>query len=89
MDSIAVSVKHRRCGFSGVRGQFVVMVFRRGVDELGRLVSAMLGSAPSWDEVGTATFMVGQVYRRIGEPDPNPSRKSFRCSLFAAGGFLP
>ena len=80
MDSIAVSVKHRRCGFSGVRGQFVVMVFRRGVDEPG---------TPSWDEVGTATFMVGQVYRRIGEPDTNPSRKSFRCSLFAAGGFLP
>gem|GEM_PF-6563828 len=55
MDGIAVPVKHRRRRFSGVRGQFVVMVSRRGVDE----------------------------------PDLKPSRKSSRCSLFAAGGFLP
>ncbi len=55
MDGIAVPVKHRRRRFSGVRGQFVVMVSRRGVDE----------------------------------PDLKPSRKSSRCSLFAAGGLLP
>ena len=51
-------------------------------------ISTPLRQAPLPPGV-TATFMVGQVARWIGEPDSKPSRKSFRCSLFAAGGFLP